>query len=104
MLDLSGHNHQYERYNLPSGMTYIVNSSTGSYYHEGWDSPNKPESCAYRAIHNGILLLIFNNKSIEGQFICSVGTTNPGADYLPLEEHVCNEPGTVIDSFTIKIP
>ena len=104
VLDLSGHNHQYERYHLPSGMTYIVNSTTGSYYHEGWDTPNKPEGCAYRAIHYGILLLTFKSTSIEGQFICSVGTTRTGPDYLPLEEHVCNEPGAVIDSFTIKIP
>lgn len=103
-LDLSGHNHQYERYNLPEGMTYIVNSSTGSYYHEGWDNPKKPEGCAFRAIHYGILLLRFENNSIQGQFICSVGTTQPGPDYLPLEEHLCNEPGAVIDSFTIKIP
>jgi hypothetical protein len=103
-LDLSGHNHQYERFNLPSGMTYIVNSSTGSYYHEGWESLVKPQNCAFRAIHYGILLLSFNSDSIQGQFICSAGTTQTGADYLPLEEKVCSEPGAVIDSFTIKMP
>jgi hypothetical protein len=104
ILDLSGHNHQYERYILSSGMTYIVNSSTGSYYHEGWDNPTKPSDCAFRAIHYGILVLNFTDSAIEGQFICSVGTTQTGVDYLPLEEHVCSEPGTVIDSFTIKMP
>lgn len=101
-LDLSGHNHQYERYNFPDGMMYIVNSSTGSYYHDGWDSPDKPEGCVFRAIHYGILLLSFDDTSIQGQFICSVGTTRTNRDYLPFEEKVCSEPGAVIDSFTIK--
>jgi predicted MPP superfamily phosphohydrolase len=104
ILDLSGHNHQYERYHLASGMTYIVNSTTGSYYHEGWDNPTKPPDCIFRAIHYGILLLDFRDSSIEGRFICSVGTTQTGADYLPLEEHLCTEPGSVIDSFTINTP
>lgn len=103
-LDLSGHNHQYERYQFNSGMTYVVNSTTGSYYHEGWDGPTKPANCAFRAIHYGVLVLDFTDTSIEGRFICSTGTTQTGADYLPLEEHICNEPGAVIDSFTIKTP
>jgi hypothetical protein len=103
-LDLSGHNHQYERYLLTTGMTYIVNSTTGSYYHEGWDSPTKPEDCAFRAIHYGILLLDFTDNFIGGRFICSENTTQTGADYMPLEEHLCNEPGAVIDSFTIRSP
>jgi hypothetical protein len=100
-LDLSGHNHQYERYRMPTGMNYIVNSSTGSYYHEGWDNSTKPANCQFRAIHYGILVLDFTETSMEGRFVCSVGTTQTGADYLPLEEHLCNEPGAVIDSFTI---
>lgn len=100
-LDLSGHNHQYERYYLPSGMTYVVNSTTGSYYHEGWDKPTKPEGCAFRAIHYGILVLTFTDSAIQGQFVCSVGTSLTGPDYKPLEEPVCNEPGSVIDSFSI---
>jgi len=103
-LDLSGHNHQYERYHLPNGMTYIVNSTTGSYYHEGWDSPVKPENCAFRAIHYGILILDFTDTSIGGRFVCSAGTTQTGADYMPLEEHICNDPGAVIDSFRIFTP
>lgn len=103
-LDLSGHNHQYERYLMPNGMNYVVNSSTGSYYHEGWDRSTRPANCVFRAIHYGILVLNFSDTSIVGQFVCSVGTTQTGADYLPLEENLCNEPGAVIDSFTIKIP
>jgi len=102
MLDLSGHNHQYERYKFNTGMTYIVNSSTGSYYHNGWENPEKPSNCIFRAIHYGVLVLDFTETSIEGRFVCSVGTTQTGADYLPLEEPVCTEPGAVIDSFTIK--
>lgn len=101
-LDLSGHNHQYERYNLPSGMSYIVNSSTGSYYHEGWDNTIKPPDCTFRAIHYGILVLDFTDETIEGRFICSKNSTQPGPDYMPLEEPVCEQPGTVIDSFIIK--
>jgi len=103
-LDLSGHNHQYERYGFNSGMTYVVNSSTGSYYHEGWDSPTKPANCAFRAIHYGVLVLNFTDTTIEGRFVCSAGTTRTDPDYLPLEEHVCTEQGAVIDSFTIKTP
>jgi len=98
-LDLSGHNHQYERYQLSNGMTYIVNSTGGSYYHEGWDSPTKPTNCAYRAIHYGILVLDISDTAI--QFVCSVNTTNRGRDYMLLEEPVCSAPGEVIDSFTI---
>jgi hypothetical protein len=103
-LDLSGHNHQYERYQLTTGITYVVNSTTGSYYHEGWDSPTKPAGCRFRAIHYGILVLDFTKTSIEGRFVCSENTTQTGADYMPLEEPLCNEPGVVIDSFTIKNP
>ncbi|MGB2868080.1 MAG: metallophosphoesterase, partial [Bacteroidota bacterium] len=101
VLDLSGHNHQYERYQLQSGMNYIVNSTTGSYYHNGWASPNKPAGCAYRAIHYGILVLDISENTIEGQFVCSVNTANPSGDYMPLEEPVCSNPGSVIDAFTI---
>jgi hypothetical protein len=103
-LDLSGHNHQYERYLLSSGMTYIIASSAGSYYHEGWDSPDKPSECAYRAIHYGILVLDFSDNTIRGQFICSVNATNSHFDYKPLEEAVCSEIGEVIDAFTITSP
>jgi hypothetical protein len=100
VLDLSGHNHQYERYPLSSGMTYIINASTGSYF-RGWDSATKPSNCAFRAIHYGILILDFTETAIRGQFVCSVNTTNPGSDYMPREEMVCSTPGTVIDSFTV---
>ncbi len=100
MLDLSGHNHQYERYSLSSGMTYIINSTAGSYY-RGWDSPVKPDICSFRAIHYGIVVLDFSDDAIQVQFICSVGTSRSGADYKPLEEDVCDAPGSVIDAFTI---
>jgi hypothetical protein len=100
-LDLSGHNHQYERYQLSNGMTHIINSTLGSYY-RGWDSPTKPTTCAFRAIHYGILVLDFSENEIKGQFICSVGTIRTGSDYLPREENVCSSPGAVIDTFTIS--
>lgn len=100
VLDLSGHNHQYERYQLSSGMTYIINSTTGAYY-RGWDSPVKPSNCSFRAIHYGILVLDVSESAIQGQFVCSVNTSNPGSDYMPREERVCSTPGAVIDAFTI---
>jgi hypothetical protein len=100
-LDISGHNHQYERYLLPDGMTYLVNISTGSYYHEGWQTPEKPEYCVFRAIHYGILVLDISDNVISGRFECSVGTSQPGPDYKPLEEPLCNKVGEVIDAFTI---
>lgn len=101
-LDVSGHNHQYERYLLPDNMTYIVNVSTGSYYHEGWQTPEKPEYCVCRAIHYGILVLDISENSIEGRLECSAGSTQNGPDYKPLEEEVCSTPGARIDSFSIK--
>jgi hypothetical protein len=101
-LDLSGHNHQYERYVLADGMTYIVNMSTGSYYHEGWQTPVEPENCAFRAIHYGILVLDFSEDMIHGHFDCSVNSVNPNPDYKPLEEKVCTKPGEVIDSFIVE--
>jgi hypothetical protein len=101
-LDLSGHNHQYERYKLQDNMTYIVNSSTGSYYHEGWTSPVKPLDCAFRAIHYGVTVLDISETYIYGHFDCSVNATNPDPVYKPLEEKVCNKPGEIIDSFTIE--
>ena len=100
-LDVSGHNHQYERYLLPDGMTYVVNISTGSYYHEGWQTAEKPEYCVSRAIHYGILILDISDDIIYGRLECSVGTNQPGPDYKPLEEAVCNKVGDVIDTFTI---
>jgi hypothetical protein len=103
VLDLSGHNQQYERYQPDNGMTYIVNISTGSYYHEGWESPEKPDNCVFRAIHYGILVLDFSKNTIRGRFLCSVNSmVSDDPDYMPLEEDICNEPGQVIDSFTIK--
>jgi hypothetical protein len=101
-LDISGHNHQYERYLFPGNMTYIVNVSTGSYYHEGWQTPEKPEYCVFRAIHYGLLVLDISENSIDGRFECSAGSTQSGPDYLPLEEPVCSNPGSVIDSFKIN--
>jgi hypothetical protein len=104
VLDLSGHNHQYERYQMSSGMNYVVNSTTGSYYHTGWASPTKPTGCAFRAIHYGILILDVSDSTLQGQFVCSVNTSNPSHDYIPTEEHVCANPGVVIDSFAIAAP
>jgi hypothetical protein len=103
VLDLSGHNHQYERYQPDNGLTYIVDVSTGSYYHEGWDSPEKPEFCVYRAIHYGVLVLDFSKNKISGRLLCSVNCmVSDDPDYMPLEEDLCDEPGTVLDSFIIK--
>lgn len=99
-LDLSGHNHQYERYSFPGGLTYIINSTLGSYY-RGWDDPVKPDICSFRAAHYGILVLDFSETAIQGQFFCSVGTSNTSTYYKPLEENVCDAPGSVIDAFTI---
>ncbi len=102
VLDLSGHQHQYERYVTPEGMTHVVNSTTGSYYHEGWESLEKPENCAFRVIHYGVLVLDFKDNEIRGKLLCSVNTLKSGdPDYMPLEEDVCNEPGTILDSFII---
>lgn len=101
-LDISGHNHQYERYLLPDNMTFVVDVSTGSYYHEGWQAPEKPEYCVFRAIHYGILVLDISENSIDGRLECSAGSTQSGPDYQPLEEQVCNNPGSVIDSFKIN--
>ena len=102
VLDLSGHNHQYERYQIETGLTYIVNSPTGSYYHRGWESPEKPENCVFRIIHYSILVLEFSDNEIRGRSLCSVHCMKSGdADYMPLEDDVCDEPGTVLDSFTI---
>jgi hypothetical protein len=69
-LDLSGHNHQYERYSFPSGITYIINSTAGSYY-RGWEDTIKPDICNFRAIHYGILVLDFTEDAIRGKFVCS---------------------------------
>ncbi len=103
VLDLSGHQHQYERYLTNKGLTHIVNSTTGSYYHEGWASTEVPVYCAYRVIHYGVLVLDFNEDEINGKLLCSVGSMKSGdPDYLILEDDVCDEPGTVLDSFTIK--
>ena len=105
LLDLSGHQHQYERYQPENGMTFIVNSTTGSYYHEGWETPDKPTDCAKRIIHYSVLVLEFTENTIRGKLLCSVNCLKSGdPDYMPLEENVCDEPGTVIDSFTIVSP
>jgi predicted MPP superfamily phosphohydrolase len=105
VLDLSGHNQQYERYQTENGMTYIVNSPTGSYYHEGWESPDKPANCAFRVIHYSILALDFSKNAIRGRLLCSVHCMkSDDPDYMPLEENVCDEPGMVLDSFTITCP
>ncbi|MFC2116831.1 metallophosphoesterase [Bacteroidota bacterium] len=98
-LDLTGHNHQYERYSFSSGITYIINSTAGSYY-RGWADPTKPDNCNFRAIHYGILVLDFSEDAIHGKFVCSVGTSKTGSDYLH-EEDVCDAPGSVIDEFII---
>jgi len=103
VLDLSGHNQQYERYQPDNGMTYIVNVSTGSYYHEGWDSTVKQVDCVFRAIHYGVLVLDFSKNKIWGRLLCSVNClVSDDPDYMPLEEDICNDPGQVIDSFIIK--
>lgn len=102
-LDLSGHNHQYERYKPDNGLTFIVNSTTGSYYHEGWESPYLPEFCEFRVIHYGILVLDFSKSKIDGRLLCSVHSMKSAdPDYMPLEEDVCDKPGSVLDSFTIR--
>ncbi len=100
MLDLSGHNHQYERYLHPNGLTTIINSTAGSYY-RGWDDPAMPENCEYRIVHYGILILDFTDNSIKGRFVSSIGTSKSGADYKPLEEIISGPPGSTADNFII---
>lgn len=103
VLDLSGHNHQYERYVHENGLVRIVNSPTGSYFHEGWQEPEKPENCAYRVIHYGVLVMDFSENEISGRLLCSPHCMKSGdPDYMPLEEDVCDEPGSVLDSFVIR--
>lgn len=103
VLDLSGHNQQYECYLTDDGMTYIVNSPTGSYFHEGFQEPVKPSNCAFRAIQYGVLVLDFSDKMIQGRLLCSVPCMTSGdPDYMPLEEDYCDEPGNVIDAFTLE--
>jgi hypothetical protein len=102
-LDLSGHNHNYERYQISNGMTYIIDSTAGAYYRE-WDpyAIPKPSNCAYRAIHYGIVVLDIYDTGIRGRFVCSVNSQQ--SDCIPIEEAVCGEPNAVIDTFIIGTP
>lgn len=54
----------------------------------------------FNPLHINLPVLVLSDWAIHGKFLCSVGTSQNGSDYTK-EEPVCNEPGTVIDSFTI---
>ncbi len=99
-LDLSGHNHQYERYLQGNGLTTVINSTAGSAY-RGWEDANRPGNCNFRAIHYGIVVLDFFENEIKGKFVCSMNTDQTGKSYDQLEEEICPEVGSEIDAFSI---
>jgi hypothetical protein len=47
------------------------------------------------------LVLDFSDALIYGKFECSENSAQKGVDYMPLEEKVCDSPGSIIDSFAI---
>jgi hypothetical protein len=92
VLDLSGHDHNYQRTFPQSGVVHcVVGNGGASQYAFG----ARPSWIAYRARHEGALRLRFTQAGIEGAMLCGPSTSN--------DDLAC-VPGTAIDTFFIPNP
>lgn len=99
VLNVNGHNHDYERSYPEHGLVSVTAGIGGSKLEEShtpclFRECPKPSWSAFRAMRFGILKLAFSDKRIEGALLCgpAVGGKND----------VQCAPGDVIDHFTIK--
>lgn len=99
VLNVNGHNHDYERSYPEHGLVSVTAGTGGSELEES-HTPclfrvcPKPSWSAFRAMHFGILQFSFSDSHIEGSFLC--GPAGGG------ENDVQCTPDEVIDHFTIE--
>ena len=99
VLNVNGHNHDYERSYPQHGLVSVTAGIGGSELEEShtaclFRKCPKPTWSAFRAMHFGILRLSFTNSRIEGSFLC--GPAGGGKNDVQCES------GSVIDHFTIE--
>lgn len=99
VLDLSGHNHDYERIKAQHGVVHITAGTGGAGLGTAdtpclWRICPQPPVTAFRAMRHGILRLKFSAAGIEGGFIC--GLSKSGQNDI-----ICTR-GEIIDPFLIS--
>ena len=99
VLNLNGHNHDYERSYPEGGVVSVTAGTGGSELEESETSClfracPKPSWSAFRAMHFGVLQLHFTSTEIQGSFIC--GPAGGGKNDIR-----CT-PGSVVDQFAIR--
>jgi hypothetical protein len=98
VLNLNGHNHDYERTRPRKGVVHVtVGTGGGALEHAPtacrWNDCTPPTWTARRAIHHAFLRLRFTAALIEGTAVC--GPASPGYDDV-----ACGE-GEALDTFSI---
>jgi len=100
VLNLNGHSHDYERSFPQHGVIHLTIGVGGATLEQDgsclWLQCTQPSWSAFRAMRHGPLVLRFNSRSIQGQFLC--GPAGGGIDDIN-----CT-PGAIVDSFTISAP
>ncbi|MBS4202116.1 cadherin-like beta sandwich domain-containing protein [Bacillus sp. FJAT-49732] len=102
VLNLSGHDHHYERTNqdLTDGVVTIISGAGGAGLHIPgnddclWKKCPAPDWSAKRFFHYGVVKLDFKENEIKGQFVC--GPPGGGTNDVNCEI------GEVVDNFTVK--
>lgn len=98
VLNLNGHNHNYERSHIEHGVVFVTAGIGGSELEESHTAClfricPEPSWSAFRAMHFGVLQLSFTKSHIEGSFLC--GPAGGGKNDIQ-----CT-PGTLVDHFVI---
>ena len=100
VLNLNGHSHDYERSLPQHGVTHLTIGTGGASLEEDgsclWATCAQPSWSTFRAMHLGVAVLRFSDKSINVQFLCGP----PGGGTVDVN---CT-PGSVVDAFTIGAP
>ncbi|MBS4224226.1 cadherin-like beta sandwich domain-containing protein [Lederbergia citrea] len=102
ILNLSGHDHHYERttQDITDGVVTIISGAGGAGLHIPgkddclWKQCPAPDWSAKRFFHYGVVKLDFEENEIKGQFVCGP----PGGGINDVDCEI----GEVIDEFVVK--
>jgi hypothetical protein len=95
VIDLSGHNHAYERTDKINGKVHVM-AGTGGAGNSSYSFGSSQPWSLKRFHANGVVKLRFSKTGVEGQFVCAATISN-------LNTIGCSA-GEIADTFTIGAP
>ena len=100
VLNLNGHSHDYERSYPQHGVVHITAGAGGATLEQDgtclWLTCAQPPWCAFRAMHHGVVRLVFSATTLAIEAICG-----PAGDSGSNRNDITCTPGSVFDRYVI---